>query len=147
MRMRLIRLAVAVVSAIGLTVSVTAAPASAGNCTTKYCGGVVTNNSAGLVYVANDWCWPDRNRVWGNTLFCAPNWNSSASHSYFLLGHPDTTVNYSFYYDTDAFRVDAGCRMTVWDGSSTVHDNRGSSSPMWVKINNIQRISVSNACW
>lgn len=148
MKRRLMSFVVAGMSAIGLTIGAGAAnPASAGTCGQPYCGGVVTNNSSGLLFVANNWCWGDRTRHWEDTLPCARTWNAYAPNSYFLLGHPDTTVNYSNYYDTDAFRVNAGCRMTVWDGSSTVHDNRGSGTPMWVKINDIQRITVQNPCW
>jgi len=144
-RSRLPKLLVAVASLFAVDVSVT--PASAGTCGTRYCGGVVTNNSSGYVFVSNNWCWSNQSRYWGNTLPCAPNWNAFAPSSYFLLAPTDTTVNYYSYYDTDAFRVDAGCRMTTWDGGYVIYDNRGSSSPMWVKINNLQRISITVACW
>jgi hypothetical protein len=143
----MVRLSAVAILAAGLG-AVGMGSASASSCYTQYCGGVVSNNSNnGFLYVANNWCWGDRSTYWGNTLPCAPSWNSSGPNSFFLLGHPDTTANYYWYYDTDAFRVDAGCRMTTWDGSTVIYDNRGSSSPMWVKINNLQRISVTVPCW
>jgi len=145
-RIWLKRLVVVVAALSVIGVAGPAEPAAASSCYTQYCGGVMTNNSSGLFYVANNWCWGDRDRWWGNILPCASTWNASAANSYFLLGRPDTTANYYWYYDTDAFRVDARCRMTAWAGTHVIFDNSTSNTPMWVKINNLSNYTVTVAC-
>ncbi|HEY6797054.1 MAG TPA: hypothetical protein VI248_20465 [Kineosporiaceae bacterium] len=123
------------------------APASATVCTTRGCGGIVRNNSSGLVRVSNNWCWGNKYVYYGNTLPCATTWSSTSYKSFFLLGHPDDTTNYYYYYDTDAFRVDARCKMTTWSGTHVIYDNSTSDTPMWVKINNDSDVTITLACW
>jgi hypothetical protein len=140
---KLKRLALVAVATLAFVGAVPASPASAGTCSTRGCGGIVYNNSSGLFRVANNWCWPDRTTWRGTTLSCASSWNAYAPNSFFVLGHPDTTLNYSFYYDTDAFRVDPNC--VYYDTTSSfTYDNRGWSSPLWVKINNWSVVHINN---
>jgi hypothetical protein len=140
---RLALVAAAIAAAAAITVP--AGPAAASVCTTQYCGGVVTNNSSGLIRVSNMWCWSNISTWYGSTLPCATSWNAYAYNSFFLLGHPDTTANYYYYYDTDAFRVDAGCQVHVYDGfEDLVFSDRGNATPMWVKITNNQKFTVTS---
>ncbi|MCU7723304.1 hypothetical protein ODJ79_06245 [Actinoplanes sp. KI2] len=138
MKKLLARTAAAVVLLSGLVGLTPSSPAMASTCSTKGCGGEVTNHSSRLVYVVN--CWLSSNPgTWrGNIPSCATQWSAYASNAYFALGHPDTTNNYPKYYDTDAFRVDAGCVLTESDngGANQVYNNKGNSTPLWVKISN-----------
>ena len=89
-----------------------ATPASASSCYTPWCGGVMTNNGSGYFWVTN--CWGSGTEWYGNFPPCATGgWNAYAANSYFWLAPTDTTANYYWYYDTGAFRIDAGCRMTA----------------------------------
>lgn len=124
-------------------------PAAAGTvdpastCSTPYCGGIITNHASRGIFVANNWCWSTSNPYFGSTLPCAPTWNDHAYNSFFYLGIGDTTLNYPYYYDTDAFRVDANCIVTVYDGFENItYSNRGSSIARWEKISSVQRYTV-----
>lgn len=140
------KLAIVAVAIGVITAGSPATPASASSCYTPWCGGVMTNNSSGYFWVTN--CWGSGTEWYGNFPPCATGgWNAYAANSYFWLAPTDTTANYYWYYDTDAFRIDAGCRMTTWSGSTVVYDNRGSSSHKWIKINNLSKITVQVACW
>ena len=139
------RLAVAAV-AIGTMVGVSPdAPASASVCTTRNCGGVITNTQSKGIFVANNWCWSNKTRYYGNTLPCAPTWSDSSYQSYFLLLSGDSTADFYYFYDTDAFRVDAGCKVIMTDGGGYfAFDNLGGSQPMWAKISNVSKVRVAN---
>jgi len=110
------RAAVAVAAFAGVVAISPASPAEASVCTTKGCGGEVANNSSRLVYVTN--CWLSSNpATWrGTKPSCATQYTTAAYNAYFAMGHPDVTNHYYHFYDTDAFRVDAGCVLNMNDG-------------------------------
>lgn len=139
------KLGVVVAATAALAIVTPTSPAVAGTCTTKYCGGIMTNSSSGsiggLFFVSNNWCWSNRSEWYGSTLPCATKWSAYAYNSYFMLGHPDTTSNYPYYYDTDAFRIDPGCQLNASDG--TIYRNYDTTTPLWRKINNLSDIRIT----
>ncbi|GIE90996.1 hypothetical protein [Actinoplanes regularis] len=135
------RVAAALATAAAATALIPAGAAQASTCSTKYCGGVVTNKLKHGVYVTN--CWPSTNLTayTGSVIKCGDNgnkaatWNSGAYHSYFYLTTGDTTANYKYYYDTDGFRVEPGCTVTYNDGfGNYTVSARGYSTPVWFKL-------------
>ena len=146
-RKLMIRLAV-VLAALGSLVAIApASPAAAGTCGTPGCGGYVINSGSSGVYVfvSNNWCWSSSNPYFGSTLPCAPTWNAFAYNSYFLLAPGDNTNNYSHYYDTDAIRIDKGCKVFWYNGTTNFYDNTFGSAAMWVKLTNLSGFTVTNA--
>ena len=124
-----------------------ASPAAAGTCGTPWCGGWVINNSNSGVFVrvANNWCWSNLSTYYGNTLPCAPTWSAYARNSFFLLAPGDQTNNYSYYYDTDAIRIDKGCKVYWYNGYTQIYDNTYGSAPMWIKLNNLSGVRITHA--
>lgn len=117
-----------------------ATPASAGTCTTKGCGGEVSNNSRTdySIRIAN--CWKD-SYGWeeeGDKLSCVTHpgsWGSYKADAELPRG--DESKNHYYYYDTDAIRFYRGCVTTyhTWGLPKQTIDRRGKPS-LWRKINN-----------
>lgn len=119
-----------------------ATSASAGTCTTRGCGGVITNASGKGIFVSNNWCWDTTSQYYGNTLPCATTWNDSAYRSYFLLLSGHSTTEFYYYYDTDAYRIDPHCTVSFEAGSTFTSITNSSSTPMWRKITNIANMKL-----
>lgn len=139
MRKRIGSYVFAAIAACGIFLSVSVSPAAAGTCSTPGCGGVVTNGASQSIAVANCWSGTGTRNYSTNlpSSWCPNGWSTTKAGAMMNLGRGDSTYGYSKYYDTDAFRVYAGCRVVGnWGGASGsqfVFDRRGLSS-MWVKI-------------
>jgi hypothetical protein len=136
------RIAVAAVAGGMLLGTSLATSASAGVCTTRGCGGVITNDSSRGIFVSNNWCWNSQSAYYGNTLPCATTWNDSAYRSYFYLLGGDSTADFYYFYDTDAYRIDPHCTVTFAAGAGFTSMSNSSSTPLWRKITNIANMRV-----
>ncbi|MFI6283130.1 hypothetical protein [Streptomyces sp. NPDC050988] len=132
---------VALLTAALAAIMITAAnPASAGTCTTPYCGGVVRipssagGNSIGNgVAITN--CWNSGGFDYGDSHPCMRNgWSNTSYYAGKYLFRGQTSASYYHYYDVDGFRVFRGCTVRgYWDGGSAFSFYAGSTS-MWVRI-------------
>lgn len=140
------RIAVAAILGGLLVGTSLATSASAGTCTTRYCGGVFTNASSKGIFVSNNWCLNSTygTAYYGNVLPCnpTPTWNDTAYNSYFLLLGGHSTTEFYYYYDTDAYRIDPYCTATFEAGSTFTSITNSNSKPMWRKITNIARMKM-----
>jgi hypothetical protein len=128
---------IAVAMASSLLVAPMADQASAGTCTTPYCGGVVINNSRTSIGVANCWDTAFGGFDYGDQLDCMWNgWNLYAYNAGIRIGPYDSSAGYYHYYDVDGFRVFRGCRVWgEWNGDRPFSFNRqGYSTSLWVRI-------------
>lgn len=147
-RGRIAAYVVAIAATCGILLSVSVNPAAAGTCGTPWCGGVVSNGASESIAVAN--CWGTASRYYSNNMpsdVCPNGWSTTKHGAMMNLGRGDATLSYSKYYDTDGFRVYAGCRVIGnWgsaSGSQFVFDRRGLSS-MWVKITSADYAYIRN---
>ncbi|MEU7173220.1 hypothetical protein ABZ949_17230 [Micromonospora tulbaghiae] len=96
------------------------------------------------IRVAN--CWPSGiGAVWsGDQLPCVTNPNKSAAkNADFELPVGSSTINYSYYYDTDAFRVYKGCSVAYqFEGTSTIHSESAPTTSKWLRITGIARAKI-----
>ncbi|MGC5334757.1 hypothetical protein [Micromonospora sp. DT62] len=129
-------------------IGLAADPAAAGTCGSPGCGGVVTNRSSTnhSIKVAN--CFPYSSPAYyiGDSLPCVKNPdNRYAYNADFQLPVGASTINYSYYYDTDAFRVYGGCSVTYQfegDGSIYNENRQAYSTSKWLKFSGIARVKI-----
>ncbi|MFI6920810.1 hypothetical protein ACIBIZ_12730 [Nonomuraea spiralis] len=118
---------------------------TAGTCDYSGCGGIVWNfGSSKYVTVAN--CWQAGSTTYyGEKPPCVTNgYQSSMRNAMWWLARGEATDDLPYYYDTDAFKVDAGCVMKyIKDGYNYTRDRRGLSS-MWEKISDSTSVRVDS---
>ncbi|WP_343449058.1 hypothetical protein [Micromonospora oryzae] len=149
---KILGLLTAVAIATISTITATPSSASAGTCTIPGCGGIVNNygTSPWSIRVANNWCWSSQTTYVGDTLPCVTNPGSSNTYQAdFELPYNKTTGTYYFYYDTDAFRVYRGCKVTYHLNSigPLTNDRRSLTTSLWIKISSVDRVTIDSiAC-
>jgi hypothetical protein len=129
-----------VLPAVLMMITLTAAPASAGDCDTPGCGGEVSNNSSWKsVLISN--CWDDDATYIeeGYFLDCQGGRVGNLDDAAIALqpGDWSSEPQYSEFYDTDAIRFPGGCVTTAhfWGERSYTTDRRG-MLPLWGRIRN-----------
>jgi hypothetical protein len=125
------------------TVSIlaTASPASAAPCGSPGCGGIVQNtgSSGPGVYVAN--CWSGASTYSGESPPCTNGRVSlNQANAMYFVSPGQTTRNWRYYYDVDAYKVGANCVLNM-DGVVTDRRGRG---PIWYKITDAARKNIQS---
>ncbi len=133
-RMMVVMVAAAATSTAAL---VQAHPAMAGNCSVfgTLCG-KIHNHTKQAVYIANNWCWSDRDTFSGDSLPCVKSTKLDPGKS-----------STSKFKDADALRMPGGCTTTYTSAfgpvKNTVHVNRRGKGPFWQKVRDGQTVTIT----
>lgn len=134
-------LAVAVATAT-VSILATAVPASAAACGTPGCGGIVQNTSSSGpgVYVSN--CWTGSASTYSGESPPCTNGRVSLNqaNAMYFVSPGQTTRNWRYYYDVDAYKVGANC---VLNRAGVITDRRGLGT-VWYKITDVARVNITS---
>ncbi len=128
-----------------------AGPITSGTCSTRGCGGGVTNHARSGFYVKVANCFVAGDGPYdGDRLPCVTNPdNSAAGSGDFWMSPGQFSGNFPAYYDTDAFIAVSGCTTSVtkWiKGTGILLGNwnydRHNKGTQWIKLNNAEFVEV-----